>query len=56
VLKISNGSPGALANLEPFFDFIVSVEGQLLETEDSRLVDALSANVGKPLRLGGFLV
>lgn len=52
VLKISPSSPGALAHLEPFFDFIVAADGQILDTEDTRLVDALSNHIGKPLRLG----
>ncbi len=59
VLRVNPSSPGHLAGLIPFFDFIVSVGGdlqhqRLLEHEDSTLVDALQQNVGRELTLGVF--
>jgi hypothetical protein len=54
VLRVNPSSPGSVAGLVPFFDFIVSVGDTLLEEEDSKLVDALQQNVGKALTLGVF--
>ncbi len=54
VLRVNPSSPGSLAGLVPFFDFIVSVGNVLLEEEDSKLVDALQQNVGRPLTLGVY--
>jgi hypothetical protein len=54
VLRVNPSSPGSIAGLVPFFDFIVSVGDVPLEEEDSKLVDALQQNVGKSLTLGVF--
>ncbi len=45
VLKVTPNSPGHVARLTPFFDFIVSVGGVLLEREDATLVDALQVRL-----------
>lgn len=51
VLRVQEGSPGYKAGLEPFFDFIVSVENQRLDQDNDTLKDALKANVEKPVKL-----
>lgn len=56
VIKLSPGSPGAAAGLDPFFDSIVSVGEQLLDSEDTRLTDALAAaaRAGTAVQLGVY--
>ena len=51
VLRVQEGSPGYKAGLEPFFDFIISVENQRLDQDNDTLKDALKANVEKPVKL-----
>jgi len=51
VLRVQEGSPGYKAGLEPFFDFIVSVENQRLDQDNDTLKEALKANVEKPVKL-----
>jgi len=51
VLRVQEGSPGYKAGLEPFFDFLVSVENQRLDQDNDTLKDALKANVEKPVKL-----
>jgi hypothetical protein len=41
VLRVNPGSPGHVAGLIPFFDFIVSVGTEQLTQEDSTLVETL---------------
>jgi len=51
VLRVQEGSPGYKAGLEPFFDFIVSVENSRLDQDNDTLKEALKANVEKPVKL-----
>ncbi|XP_050294799.1 Golgi reassembly-stacking protein 2 [Anthonomus grandis grandis] len=49
ILKVQPDSPGAKAGLQPFFDFIISINGVRLDKDDGRLKDILKAGVGKSL-------
>ncbi|XP_065655795.1 Golgi reassembly-stacking protein 2 isoform X2 [Hydra vulgaris] len=51
VLRVQEGSPGYKAGLEPFFDFIVSVENQRLDQDNETLKEALKRNVEKPVKI-----
>jgi len=51
VLRVQEGSPGYKAGLEPFFDFIVSVESHRLDQDDDKLKEVLKSNVEKPVKL-----
>lgn len=51
VLRVQEGSPGYKAGLEPFFDFIVSVENSRLDQDNDTLKEVLKANVEKPVKL-----
>jgi len=51
VLRVQEGSPGYKAGLEPFFDFIVSVDNHRLDQDNDTLREALKANVEKPVKL-----
>jgi hypothetical protein len=45
VLRVNPGSPGHVAGLIPFFDFIVSVGTEQLTQEDSTLVETLQVRL-----------
>ncbi|ENN77145.1 Golgi reassembly-stacking protein 2-like [Dendroctonus ponderosae] len=47
VLRVQENSPGAKAGLQPFFDFIVVINGVRLDRDDGRLKNILHTNVGK---------
>jgi len=51
VLRVQEGSPGYKAGLEPFFDFIISVEDRRLDQDDDTLKEVLKTNVEKPCKL-----
>lgn len=51
VLKIQENSPGHVAGLEPFFDFIIAINGIRLDQDNNTLKDTLVANVEKPVKL-----
>jgi len=51
VLQVQSGSPGEQAGLVSYFDFIVSIEGTVLDKEDGRFVQILKNNIGKQLKL-----
>lgn len=51
VLRVQEGSPGYKAGLEPFFDFIVSVEDRRLDQDNDLLKEVLKSNVEKPCKL-----
>jgi len=51
VLRVQEGSPGYKAGLEPFFDFIVSVEDTRLDQDNDALRDVLKEHVEKPVKL-----
>ncbi|XP_044160748.1 Golgi reassembly-stacking protein 2 isoform X2 [Bufo gargarizans] len=51
VLRVQENSPGHRAGLEPFFDFIVSINGLRLNKDNDTLKDLLKANVEKPVKM-----
>ncbi|KAM9305974.1 Golgi reassembly-stacking protein 2 [Gastrophryne carolinensis] len=51
VLRVQDNSPGHRAGLEPFFDFIVSINGLRLNKDNDTLKDLLKANVEKPVKM-----
>uniref|UniRef100_G3TWW6 Golgi reassembly stacking protein 2 n=1 Tax=Loxodonta africana TaxID=9785 RepID=G3TWW6_LOXAF len=50
-LQVQENSPGHRAGLEPFFDFIVSINGSRLNKDNDTLKDLLKANVEKPVKM-----
>ncbi|CAF2999816.1 unnamed protein product [Rotaria sp. Silwood2] len=51
VLRVQDGSPGHKAGLEAYFDFIVSINGIRLDTDNDRFKEVLKENVSKPVEL-----
>ncbi|XP_046883889.1 Golgi reassembly-stacking protein 2 isoform X2 [Hypomesus transpacificus] len=51
VLRVQENSPGHRAGLEPFFDFIVSINDTRLNKDNDTLKDLLKASVEKPVRM-----
>ncbi|XP_068630078.1 Golgi reassembly-stacking protein 2 [Battus philenor] len=51
VLRVQDGSPGQLANLEPFFDFIVAIENVRLDQDNDTLKELLKKNVDKTIKM-----
>ncbi|CAF0748167.1 unnamed protein product [Brachionus calyciflorus] len=51
VLKVQDNSPGARAGLEPFFDFVIAINGSRLDQDNDTLKMILSANIDKPCKL-----
>ncbi|XP_016123636.1 Golgi reassembly-stacking protein 2-like [Sinocyclocheilus grahami] len=51
VLRVQENSPGHRAGLEPFFDFIVSINNTRLNKDNDMLKDILKASVEKPVKM-----
>ncbi|KTG37834.1 hypothetical protein cypCar_00041158 [Cyprinus carpio] len=51
VLRVQENSPGHRAGLEPFFDFIVSINNSRLNKDNDTLKDVLKASVEKPVKM-----
>uniref|UniRef100_A0AAX7VAV3 PDZ GRASP-type domain-containing protein n=1 Tax=Astatotilapia calliptera TaxID=8154 RepID=A0AAX7VAV3_ASTCA len=51
VLRVQENSPGHRAGLEPFFDFIVSINNTRLNKDNDTLKDLLKAHVEKPVKM-----
>ncbi|KAK4056394.1 hypothetical protein OIO90_002537 [Microbotryomycetes sp. JL221] len=51
VLRVADGSPAADAGVDPFFDFLVGVNGQALGDDVDILTDALEQNEGRQITL-----
>ncbi|CAF3614422.1 unnamed protein product [Rotaria sp. Silwood1] len=51
VLRVQHGSPGHKAGLEPYFDFIVSINGVRLDTDNEKFKETLKENINKPVEL-----
>uniref|UniRef100_A0A3Q3AHI9 Golgi reassembly stacking protein 2 n=1 Tax=Kryptolebias marmoratus TaxID=37003 RepID=A0A3Q3AHI9_KRYMA len=51
VLRVQENSPGHRAGLEPFFDFIVSINHTRLNKDNDTLKDLLKASVEKPVKM-----
>ncbi|MBN3287098.1 GORS2 protein, partial [Polyodon spathula] len=49
--QVQENSPGHRAGLEPFFDFIVSINNTRLNKDNDTLKDLLKANVEKPVKM-----
>lgn len=54
VLRVQENSPGQRAGLEAFFDFIVAVGNQRLNTDNDVLKEILKQHVERPLELTVF--
>lgn len=51
VLRVQENSPGHRAGLEPFFDFIVSINDTRLNKDNDTLKELLKASVEKPVKM-----
>eukprot|EP00112_Aurelia_sp_Birch-Aquarium-sp1_P026990 Seg994.9 transcript_id=Seg994.9/GoldUCD/mRNA.D3Y31 product="Golgi reassembly-stacking protein 2" protein_id=Seg994.9/GoldUCD/D3Y31 len=51
VLRVQEGSPGYKAGLEPFFDFVVTVENTRLDSDNDTLKNVLKSNAEKPVKM-----
>eukprot|EP00124_Ichthyophonus_hoferi_P002086 Ihof_evm7s130 gene=Ihof_evmTU7s130 len=51
VVKLNPNSPALLAGLEAYFDFIIGINQQKLQGDETLLVDQLHENVGKVVTL-----
>ncbi|XP_048836535.1 Golgi reassembly-stacking protein 2-like [Brienomyrus brachyistius] len=51
ILRVQENSPGHRAGLEPFFDFIVSINSTRLNKDNDTLKDLLKVNVEKPVTM-----
>jgi hypothetical protein len=51
VLRVQEGSPGYKAGLEPYFDFIVSINGVRLDTDNDKFKEILKENINKSVEL-----
>ncbi|XP_054258703.1 Golgi reassembly-stacking protein 2 [Macrosteles quadrilineatus] len=51
VLKVQDGSPGQVAGLEAFFDFIVAIGNTRLDQDNDTLKELLKASVDKELKM-----
>ncbi|GAV06630.1 hypothetical protein RvY_16586 [Ramazzottius varieornatus] len=51
VLKVQDNSPGSKSGLEPFFDFIVSINGIRLLQDDDVFKTTLKNNLDRPVEL-----
>ncbi|KAM4558863.1 Golgi reassembly-stacking protein 2-like isoform 1-T1 [Odontesthes bonariensis] len=51
VLRVQENSPGYLAGLEPFFDFIISVCDTRLNRDNDTLKELLKVNVQRPIKM-----
>ncbi|XP_060516775.1 Golgi reassembly-stacking protein 2 [Cylas formicarius] len=49
VLRVQENSPGEKAGLQPFFDFIISINGTRLDKDDDTLKQILKSGIGKQL-------
>ncbi|XP_077298917.1 Golgi reassembly-stacking protein 2 [Arctopsyche grandis] len=54
VLKVQDGSPGQVAGLEAFFDFIVAIENTRLDQDNDTLKELLSNGTDKPLKMSVY--
>ncbi|CAL2041064.1 unnamed protein product [Caenorhabditis brenneri] len=51
VLRVQENSPGAIAGLEPFFDFIVSIGNIRLDKDNDTMKEVLKQHIDKPLEI-----
>lgn len=51
VLRVQDGSPGQIANLQAFFDFIVAIENVRLDQDNDTLKELLRTNVNKTIKM-----
>jgi S1-C subfamily serine protease len=51
IFKVQDNSPGSKAGLEPFFDFIVSINGARLLQDDDIFRTTLKNNLDRPVEL-----
>lgn len=51
VLRVQDGSPGQIAGLEAFFDFIVAIENVRLDQDNDTLKELLKKNVGCTIKM-----
>ncbi|PAV81114.1 hypothetical protein WR25_22371 isoform B [Diploscapter pachys] len=51
ILRVQENSPGMMAGLEPFFDFIVSIGNTRLDKDNDAMKEILKQHVDKPIEL-----
>lgn len=51
VLRVQDSSPGHKAGLEPYFDFIISINNVRLDTDNDKFKEILKENINKPVEL-----
>ncbi|KAI6207796.1 GRASP55 65 domain containing protein [Aphelenchoides besseyi] len=51
VLRVQENSPGHLAGLEAYFDFLVAVNSKRLDQDDETFKEILKQNIDRPLEL-----
>ncbi|ULT96680.1 hypothetical protein L3Y34_004909 [Caenorhabditis briggsae] len=51
VLRVQENSPGAVAGLEPFFDFIVSIGNIRLDKDNDTMKEVLKQHIDRPLEI-----
>ncbi|XP_076466199.1 uncharacterized protein LOC143297578 isoform X2 [Babylonia areolata] len=51
VLRVQDSSPGQVAGLEAFFDFIVAIGNTRLNKDNETLKELLKANIEKPVKM-----
>lgn len=49
--QVQENSPGAVAGLEPFFDFIVSIGNIRLDKDNDTMKEVLKQHIEKPLEI-----
>lgn len=51
LLQVQDGSPGQLANLESFFDFILAIENVRLDQDNDTLKELLRNNINRSIKM-----
>lgn len=51
ILRVQDGSPGKMAGLEAFFDFVVAIENIRLDQDNDTLKEILNKNIDKSIKV-----
>ncbi|XP_050418363.1 Golgi reassembly-stacking protein 2 [Patella vulgata] len=54
VLRVQDASPGHIAGLEAFFDFIIAIGNTRLSQDNDTLKELLKANIEKPVKMAVY--
>lgn len=49
--QVQDNSPGQIAGLEAFFDFIIAIERTRLDQDNDTLKELLKQNIDKPIKM-----